>query len=143
MSNNYAYYQLIYQPELKRAGTHFFCHCCLVHRPLDDRSPDERYCQQCCEFLLKEADIQRIKRADWIPRTSGQDTPSDSGDTPQAGGDDVTKIADKGIIPTAEETGILLQRKGRGRPRKQDGEPVSRMTQWRRKREKEVQGVLL
>ena len=143
MSNNYEYFEKLYQPEFKWASTHFFCWCCLVHRPIDDRSPDERYCQQCCDFLLEEASMQRIKRADWIPRTGGQDTPSDGGDTQQARGDDVTKIADKGIIPTAEETGILLQGKGRGRPRKQNGEPVSRMTQWRRKREKEVHGVLL
>jgi len=137
------YFEKVYRPELKRAGSHFFCESCLVHRPLDDRSPDERYCQQCFDFLLQEAAMQCIKRADWIPQPGGQDTPSGGSDTPQARENDVTKIVDKGIIPTAEETGILLQGKGRGRPRKQGREPVSRMTQWRRKREKEVQGVLL
>ena len=54
----------------------------------------------------------------------------------------VTKIATKGIAPVVmsqpQETGILLQR---GRPRKPKGEPVSRMTEWRRA--KEAQGVLL
>lgn len=34
-------------------------------------------------------------------------------------------------------------RRPRGRPRKQDGEPVTRMTEWRRKKEAVVQGVLI
>jgi hypothetical protein len=59
----------------------------------------------------------------------------------------VTKRPDKGISPTNNiqncETGIMLQEKKRGRPRKQDGDPVSRMTQWRRRKEADVQGVLL
>lgn len=120
-------------------------HTCFRNFAPEAMSPDLHYCPECFEFLSMEASqlCVKSKKAKWIPRISGQDTPSKSSDTPQARRDDVTKITDKGILLPAEETGILLQGTRRGRPRKQGGEPVSRMTQWRRKREKEVQEVLL
>lgn len=122
-----------------------FCHSCLRDFPPETMSADPRYCPECFWFLSAEASLftEKSKKADWIPWTGGQDVPSDGGDTPQARGDDVSEIAERGIIPTTEATGILLQGKGRGRPRKQDGELVSRMTKWRRKKEREKQGVLL
>lgn len=56
--------------------------------------------------------------------------------------DDVSKIPDKGIIPTDSiqegKTGIMKQR---GRPRKTG--VISRVTAWRREKELEVQGVLI
>ena len=59
----------------------------------------------------------------------------------------VTKIADNGILPPADsqngETGIMLQEKKRGRPRKGPEESVTRMTEYRHRKEKEKQGVLL
>ena len=58
-----------YMTELEQAGTHFFCKACLGHKPLDDRSPDARYCQWCCDFLLKEAEALSSKmRPAWIPK---------------------------------------------------------------------------
>ena len=55
--------------ELKNAGSYFFCQSCLVDNPLDDQSFDERYCQQCCEFLLDEAaQLSQSKKPAWIPR---------------------------------------------------------------------------
>jgi hypothetical protein len=58
--------------QLIAAGTHFWCEACLVARPLDDRSPDPRYCQGCYEFLLKEAKMLKEagswRRPDWIPK---------------------------------------------------------------------------
>jgi hypothetical protein len=60
--------------ELIAAGTHFWCEACLVARPLDDRSPDERYCQDCYDFLRKEAEMLtgHIKKPTWIPCKNGQ-----------------------------------------------------------------------
>ena len=131
----YEYIEEMYRPELKRAGTHFFCQGCLVHRPLDDRSPDERYCQQCCDFLLQEAATQPTRKAAWMLQTGGQGVPSDSHQTKA---EVVSEIVDKEIIPASGAKGIMKQR---GRPRK-TGE-VSRVTAWRRrKREKEIQGVI-
>ena len=72
-SSTYDYFSELYRPELAKAGTHFFCHACLVHRPVDDRSPDERYCQQCFEFLSDEmaaAKKNNQKQAAWWPEAS-------------------------------------------------------------------------
>lgn len=62
----------------------------------------------------------------------------------------VTKPANKGITPAADIQAqnppeVLLQKNKGGRPRKPDGEPVSRMTDWRRKKDaaRQGQGVLL
>lgn len=47
----------------------FYCAACLVDKPLDDRSPDPRYCLGCYEFLLSEAtQLPPKKRPVWIPR---------------------------------------------------------------------------
>ena len=56
--------------ELIAAGTHFWCETCLVARPLDDQSPDQRYCLNCYDFLLKEAELLSPKqgRPEWIPQ---------------------------------------------------------------------------
>jgi len=45
-----------------------FCQACLVGKPVDDMSPDPRYCQSCYDFLLKEAEIDSSRRqANWKP----------------------------------------------------------------------------
>lgn len=66
-----------------------------------------------------------------------------TGDKDRAGG--VTKPPTKGIVPPkdiqAQDGEVLLQKNKGGRPKKAPGESVSRMTEWRR--EKEKQGVLL
>ena len=60
------------------AGTHFWCHTCLVARPIDSGSPDPRYCQGCYDFLLKEADMLTergyTKRPWWWPVRAEQAT---------------------------------------------------------------------
>jgi hypothetical protein len=43
--------------ELIRNGTHFWCETCLVARPIEDCSPDRRYCQSCYDFLCAEKEI--------------------------------------------------------------------------------------
>ena len=56
--------------ELIAAGTHFFCHACLVAKPASEQSPDERYCQGSYEFLLKEAKLlPATKHPKWIPKS--------------------------------------------------------------------------
>ena len=48
----------------------FFCEGCLVGKLTQEQSPDPRYCQQCYEFLLKEAGmlIGHVKKVNWIPK---------------------------------------------------------------------------
>ena len=57
--------------EMIEAGG-FFCEACLVDKPLDDRSPDPRYCLGCYEFLQGEAGLlTRGKHPAWLPKPSG------------------------------------------------------------------------
>ncbi len=80
MSNTYEYFEKTYRPELELVGTHFFCHSCLIHKPLDDKSADPRYCQGCYDFLIEEARVLNIRgnksRFGWIPRN---ETPTTQG----------------------------------------------------------------
>lgn len=70
---NTGYFNTKRDNELIAAGTHFWCEACLVARPLDDQSPDPRYCLICYEFLLKEAALLLLKqgRPEWVPKTWG------------------------------------------------------------------------
>lgn len=69
--------------------------------------------------------------------------------SPSAGNrqEPVTKLPDKGNLPTndipsVDETIMLHEEKrGPGRPRKALGEPVCRMTTWRREKEKQLELV--
>ena len=80
MSNTREYFEKMYRPELNRAGTHFFCNACLVHRPLPDKSPDERYCYECYDFFMEEASLDTSRRrADWKPREERQ-KPAEEGE---------------------------------------------------------------
>jgi len=57
--------------ELIEAGTHFYCQGHLTAIPLDDISPDARYCQGCYDFLRQEAELlPETKRPRWIPKAS-------------------------------------------------------------------------
>lgn len=60
-----------YNPELAKVNTHFLCQSCFTHWPIDDRSPDERYCLYCYEFLSYEAKLLEDKgikkRPSWVP----------------------------------------------------------------------------
>ena len=47
----------------------FYCKACLMDKTEAEMSPDDRYCQGCYEFLLKEAEIlSQGKRTAWIPK---------------------------------------------------------------------------
>ncbi len=47
----------------------FFCHACLVDVHNYLMSPDPRYCQQCYDLLVKEAEnLSGNKRPKWIPK---------------------------------------------------------------------------
>ncbi len=50
----------------------FFCEAGLVGRPLDDRSPDPRYCLGCCEFLKAEAEL--VTRRKMRPKVGARST---------------------------------------------------------------------
>ena len=53
---NSGYFDIKKDIEIEKAGG-FFCSACLVGKPLDDISPDPRYCQGCYDVLLKEAEL--------------------------------------------------------------------------------------
>lgn len=54
--------------EITNAGG-FWCEACLTGKPLDDVSPDPRYCIGCYEFLRKEAEmLPDTRRPGWIPK---------------------------------------------------------------------------
>jgi len=46
----------------------FFCHTCLIDRPLKEVSPDPRYCKYCYEFLLSEWKLMsHLRKPPWVP----------------------------------------------------------------------------
>ena len=56
--------------EIVSAGG-FFCYACAVGKPAEEQSPDSRYCHDCYEFLVKEAELlPSNKRPSWIPRVT-------------------------------------------------------------------------
>lgn len=68
MSNAREYFERMYRPELRRAGTHFLCNACLVHRPKENLSLDGRYCRECYDFLEEEASQDTSRRkVGWKP----------------------------------------------------------------------------
>ena len=54
--------------ELIATGSYFYCEGCLAARPLDNQSPDSRYCQGCYNFLAKEAEEVGTKKKAWVPK---------------------------------------------------------------------------
>lgn len=46
----------------------FWCSACLCGKPLDDQSPDPRYCLGCYDFLLEEARLYGASKPSWIPK---------------------------------------------------------------------------
>lgn len=47
----------------------FFCQGCLIGKPMDDQSPDPRYCVECYEFLCKEAElVHPSRKPSWVPK---------------------------------------------------------------------------
>ena len=111
----------------ERAGG-FFCEGCLASRPSSEQSNDPRYCLNCYELLKQEADLTPArKNQTWRPVPKRSEALPDVTEV-------VTKKVDKGIM----QDRFMLQR---GRPRK-EGE-VTRMTEWRRRKAKELQGILL
>lgn len=142
----------------------FFCQACLTGKPIDDISPDERYCQGCHDFLKGERKATEPPQDSWsrdgfifthygqkygLTKNLGTaclggvtETSQDAPLSAQEAQDIVSKIPEKEIMPSnniqAQDNGIMKQR---GRPRK-TGE-VSRVTAWRREKEQDKQGVLL
>lgn len=85
--------------ELIAAGTHFWCEACIVARPLDDQSPDPRYCLACFSILTEEARMLKEagtwKRPDWIPKP--KTSPEKVGDAPTPTPRIMSTVTDKKI----------------------------------------------
>ena len=112
-----------------------FCHACLTGKPSPEQSPDTRYCQQCFEFLLKEAALLDGRKPSWIPRDRAPDATESTPDNVSQRQKGVSKL----ISISPEGHRILKQKRGR---KKKIG-TVSRVTNWRRRKEGKLQGVLL
>ena len=55
---------------LINAGTHFLCVTHQIALPIEQQSPDNRYCLTCYNFLLEEAKLipdNRNKHPEWLP----------------------------------------------------------------------------
>lgn len=126
--------------QLIATGEYFWCDSCAVARPIAERSSDPRYCRRCHNIIRAEDRRHAADGGCWRgdkyiisgqPFTVGHrvEPPAPPTETSR---EVVSKIVGKGIaLPTPPAH--------RGRPRK-EGE-VSRITEWRRRRE-ESQGVL-
>ena len=128
------YFNIKKDNELISTGGYFFCHACLVARPLVEQSPDPRYCSGCFEVLKVEAALQPTRKVSWMPKNITPKTAPEATETAPARQDVVSKIQQDGNPPIIEKHGIMQQE--RGRPRKEG--KISRSTTWRR----EKQGVL-
>lgn len=61
------YFDIKRDSEIINAGG-FFCYACVIGKPANDISPDPRYCQECYDFLIKEAELDTRRRGDdWKP----------------------------------------------------------------------------
>ena len=105
--------------ELIATGTHFFCHACLVAKPASEQSPDERYCQWCYDFLLKEAEMDTRRRdAGWKPIKRDKKPITESEKVAQVLGDVRTIMA---TLNTEKTTVAIIQPSVRSKPRSKRG----------------------
>jgi len=77
-----------------------FCEACLVGKPLDDMSPDPRYCLNCFEFLTQEAELI-TGRPKWIPKPQKH---------PKLGGKKLVRVSQhgQGIMSTLADEKITV-----------------------------------
>ena len=68
------YFDIEQENELIASGSHFWCTGCLYARPLDDQSPDPRYCQSCFDILTAEAKLlpPKARSPSWVPKIQGE-----------------------------------------------------------------------
>lgn len=118
--------------EIEKAGG-FWCQGCLIGKPAGEQSDDPKYCHECFKFFLDEAELLPETRGKpyWVP-SPGYNEASLSVEG------NVTKLPTHGNLPAGSEGGIMLQKRKGGRPSKPEGERVTRMTRYRRK--KKMQG---
>ncbi len=139
--------------ELIEADTHFWCEGCMIAKPLDDKSPDNRHCQGCHGVLeaIKAGEAEKPPVITYpaiqpqSPKKAARDKALIATKTSPVAQKRVAKLPTKGIVLGIKEKRIIQHRKRVimqhpvGRPKKA-GE-VHRVTEWRR--EKAKQGVLL
>jgi len=125
MPNN-GYFDSERDGELIKGGGYFWCSTCLVARPLDDLSPDPRYCQGCYGFLLKEVEmLSSGKHPQWVPRTSPK--PIRQLVQPSSGGcHNYTHTP----LGSPMESGIMATVKGKRGPKRRADLPAEMIMQW-------------
>ena len=99
----------------------FFCQACLVGKPVDEMSPDPRYCQGCYDFLIEEAKLlSGTRRPKWIPKPEKPDKALEKQCHVARGGDGILstlespKIEEDIIKPSVEPEPV--SQKGRKKP---------------------------
>ena len=159
------YFDIKRDMAIAKAGG-FFCQACLVGKPAGEQSPDGRYCQGCYAFLQNGGKaVEPSKDYYWsqngtffilegqkygVTKKTGAtvclgpvETPPAPNKTAPGGQKGVSKLPEGHPLPPEElqahNKEVVLKHPG-GRPRKKEDEKVSRVTAWRRKKEK--QGVL-
>lgn len=126
---NSGYFDIKRDIEIEKAGG-FWCHTCLVSHPETEQSPDPRYCQECCEFLLKEAEMLPPKsgRPQWIPKAGevSKKAADVSGYAPQITATVKGKKSKVAIIPPAVGARPTIKRG----PKHRADLPVEQIMQW-------------
>lgn len=99
---------------LIKAGTHFYCQGHLGARPLEERSPDPRYCQGCCDFLIQEAETMggHSGKASWIPKIDGTAVRGLSPIPSDGGGNMSTLATEKSRVDIIVPRGRVLKKRG-------------------------------
>jgi hypothetical protein len=119
--------------QLIASGNYFWCEACLKARPLDDQSPDPRYCLGCYEFLLKEAILLPPKqgRPKWVPKAKEavKSGAGISGYPPRIMATVKGKKSEVAIIPPSVSTRPIVKRIRRG-PKHRTDLPVEVIMQW-------------
>lgn len=127
---NDGYFDCKRDNEFIASGTHFWCETCMMARPVDDRSPDPRYCQNCFDFLLKEAEMLSPKQGhpDWIPQPqkAREDLPPLRPYPPLIMATVKGKESEVAIIATEVNIKPLIKRG----PKRRADLPVEQIIQW-------------
>ena len=104
----------------------FFCQACLEDKSMVVQSPDTRYCQGCCEFLLHEAELDKSwGKASWKPVLNYTDKPVEyksHSEIPMVNGETHTGLLTRTKLPqnrALQKSALTPKISLMGRPKKE------------------------